>query len=128
MSDHLNLFWQAFEDRKGPCILSTTGEDNAPNSIYVGVLKREADCIVIVDSAFHKTRANLQNNPKVSFLFMSEQGVAYQVKGSVDYRNDDDSLADALSWAPPMYEPKALVSITIEQIYTGAICIYPEPS
>ena len=113
-------FWNAFEQRNGPCILGTTDPDGTPNTIYVGVLKRAGNNIEIADSAFSKTRDNLLAGSKASFLFITDKGIAHQAKCTVDYRNDETSLARAKNWASSMYEPKAIACLRIESIFCGA--------
>ncbi|ADE55841.1 pyridoxamine 5'-phosphate oxidase family protein [Coraliomargarita akajimensis] len=113
-------FWEAFSQLKGPCILSTTDADGTPNSIYVGVLKRVGDQIVIVDSAFSKTRENLLRGSTCSFLFITEQFAAYQAKCTADYVEDDASIAAVQEWTPVTYSPKAVLKLNIQCIYTGA--------
>ena len=117
-------FWQAFEQRNGPCILSTTDADGTPNSIYVGVLRREGQQIVIVDSAFDKTRANLLRGSGCSLLFLTESFAAYQAKCTADYRSDAHALRAVKEWMPSIYQPKSVLKLSIRSIYTGATRLF----
>lgn len=115
-------FWSAFAARKGPCVLATTGRNGEPNVIYVGVIKQlDNHSLAIVDSAFHKTRENLLAGSSAAFLFITEEGKAYQAKGEVLYQCDADSLQAAKTWAPPMYEPKGVCVVMVQDVYLGAL-------
>ncbi|CAA6677142.1 MULTISPECIES: pyridoxamine 5'-phosphate oxidase family protein [unclassified Lentimonas] len=120
-----DTFWAAFEQRKDPSILCTVDRDGTPNSIYVGVMRRVDEHIEIVDSAFSKTRDNLLRGSSCSFLFITEEFVAYQLKCQPIYTDTDEALTAAKEWMPTTYTPKAVLTLQIQSIYTGAQCIYP---
>lgn len=124
MSPIPESYWQAFANMKGPCILSTTDADGSPNSIYVGMLRRDEEQIVIADSAFSKTRENLLRGSACSFLFITEDFKAYQAKCSADYTEDEASISALKSWMPVTYSPKAALKLTIQKIFNGAELLY----
>ena len=125
MSQIPDTYWDAFAKLKGPCILTTTDADGTPNAIYVGMLRREGDDIVIADSAFSKTRDNLERGSACSFLFITDDFKAYQAKCTANYATDDASIASLKSWMPVTYSPKAALKLSIQQIYSGAELLYP---
>ncbi len=125
MSQIPESYWDAFAKMKGACILSTSDADGTPNSIYVGMLRREDEQIIIADSAFSKTRENLLRGSACSFLFITEDFKAYQAKCNANYVEDEASIASLKSWMPVTYSPKAALKLTIETIYSGAEQIHP---
>ena len=55
---------EAWEDRKGPVILSTVNKDGIPNAIYAGcVSKFSEDIIVVANNYFSKTLENNYSQP-----------------------------------------------------------------
>lgn len=125
MSTIPESYWEAFAKLKGPCILSTTDADGTPNSIYVGMLRRDGEQILIADSAFVKTRENLQRGSSCSFLFITEEFKSYQAKCDADYVEDEASIAGLKSWMPVTYSPKAALKLNIQKIYSGSEVLYP---
>lgn len=125
MSSLPESYWQAFSQLKGPCILSTTDADGTPNAIYVGMLRREGEQIIIADSAFTKTRENLLRGSKCSFLFITEDFSAYQAKCTAEYVEDSASITAVKAWMPITYAPKAVLKLTLKEIYKGAEQVYP---
>ncbi|MBN1809596.1 MAG: pyridoxamine 5'-phosphate oxidase family protein [Planctomycetes bacterium] len=109
-----------WDDRKGPCILTTVSAAGVPNSIYVGCVKKYSqDKIVIADNYFDKTKANILAGSKGSVLFMTNGGKAYQVKGSLERQTEGAVFDDMKTWNGERPGHAAAV-LTVEEVYAGA--------
>jgi len=112
---------QAWEDRDGPVILATVGENGAPNIIYVtcvGVLGD--DRIVVADNYFDKTRKNLLRGCKGAILFRDKKGKAYQIKGSLEYHTKGEVFDFMKTWNPPEHPGHAAAALLVEAVFSGA--------
>ncbi len=84
---------KAWEERKGPIILTTVDTNGVPNAIYAScVSKYSEDSIVVADNYFDKTRKNILAGSKGSILFMTKDGKAFQMKGSIEYHKEGKFL------------------------------------
>jgi len=112
---------QAWENRDGPVILATVGENGAPNIIYVtcvGVLGD--DRIVVADNYFDKTRKNLLRGCKGAVLFRDKKGKAYQIKGSLEYHTRGGVFDFMKTWNPPEHPGHAAAALRVEEAFSGA--------
>ncbi|MBN1866789.1 pyridoxamine 5'-phosphate oxidase family protein [Candidatus Sumerlaeota bacterium] len=112
---------QAWEDRDGPAILATVGEDGAPNIIYVtcvGVFGD--DRLVVADNYFDKTRKNLLHGGKGSMLFRDKKGKAYQVKGRLEYHTEGEVFDRMKTWNPAKHPGHAAAALRVEEVFSGA--------
>jgi len=112
---------KAWDDHKGPAILTTVGADGVPNSVYVGcVSKFSEDKLVVADNFFNKTRANILAGSKGSLLFITGEGKAYQVKGSIDYEKSGPIFDAMKSGLNPKLPGHAAAVLNVEEVYNGA--------
>jgi len=113
---------RAWEDRDGPVILATVGENGVPNIIYVGCVGAFGDDrLVVADNYFSKTRKNLQTQGgKGALLFRSKDGKAYQVKGTLEYHKDGEVFDHMKTWNPPQHPGNGAAALRIEEAYSGA--------
>ncbi|HLV31321.1 MAG TPA: pyridoxamine 5'-phosphate oxidase family protein, partial [Chitinispirillaceae bacterium] len=80
---------EAWEDREGPVVLTTTDSNGMPNSIYASIVNITNDGrIAVADNYFYKTKANIDSGSKVSVLFITKKHKSYQIKGTLEYHND----------------------------------------
>ena len=111
---------KAWEDRKGPAIFTTVNKSQMPNTIYVGcVSKFGEDTIVVADNRFSKTKENILAGSKGSILFMTSQGKAYQIKGTIEYYTEGEIFDDMKKWNSSRPGHGA-AAIKVEEVYTGA--------
>jgi len=112
---------QAWQDRDGPVILATTDADGTPNIIYATCVGAFGDdCLVVADNYFDKTRKNLQRGGKGSLLFMTKDGKAYQVKGTLEYHTEGEVFDDMKTWNPEKHPGHAAAALRVEEAYSGA--------
>lgn len=110
----------AWADRQAPVILTTVDGMGMPNSIYVTCASNFGEeRLVIADNYFSKTRANLKNGTKGSILFMTKEGKAVQVKGSMSYVTDGEIFDDMKCWNPEKHPGHAAAVLEVEEAYSG---------
>ena len=111
----------AWENREGPIILSTISADRIPNAIYATcVSKFNEDTIVVADNFFSKTLDNILAGSKGSILFITKDGKAYQIKGSIKYLKEGVIFEDMKKWNPKEHPGRAAAALKVEEVYTGA--------
>jgi uncharacterized protein len=112
---------KAWGNREGPIILSTVNGDGCPNSIYITcVSKYSEDTIVIANNYFSKTLENILAGSKGSILFITKDGKAYQIKGSIEYHQDGLLFEDMKKWNPKKHPGHAATALKVEEVYKGA--------
>jgi predicted pyridoxine 5'-phosphate oxidase superfamily flavin-nucleotide-binding protein len=112
---------QAWEERKGPVILTTVNEEGMPNAIYVGCVRKfSEDKLVVADNRFNKTRANILAGSKGSILFRAQDGRAYQVKGEIEYHTSGEIYDDMKSWLDDRFPGHAAAVLIVQEVYSGA--------
>lgn len=112
---------KAWENRQGPIILSTVNEDGIPNSIYATcVSKFSEDTLVVANNYFSKTLENIRAGSKGSILFITKEGKAYQIKGSIEYHEEGSLFEDMKKWNPEKHPGHAATALKVEEVYSGA--------
>ena len=112
---------QAWEVRNGPVILTTVDSNGVPNAIYASCISKfSEDSIVVADNYFDKTRKNILSGSKGSILFITKDGKAYQIKGSIEYHKEGKVFEDMKRWNPKQRPGHAAAVLKVEEVYTGA--------
>jgi uncharacterized protein len=112
---------QAWEEREGPIILTTVNEDGIPNAIYATcVSKFNEETIVVANNYFSKTLENIFAGSKGSILFITKEGKAYQIKGSIEYHKEGPVFEDMKKWNPEKHPGHAAAALKVEAVYSGA--------
>ncbi len=111
-------------DRAANVCVATTDTNAVANVIYVSYLKYQDDeTIVIADNKFDKTRKNLNNNPKLSFVVLdTETKKSYQVKGTVTTYSEGDKYQSLVDWVHirhPQITPYAAIYVNVEEVFCG---------
>ncbi len=112
---------EAWEDHKGPAVLTTVDDNGKPNAIYVTCIRKVGeDSIVIADNYFDKTRKNIFADSKVSVLFITSESKSYQMKGTVEYHKSGYIFDDMKKWNPKQHPGHTAALVKVEKIYSGA--------
>jgi uncharacterized protein len=112
---------KAWEDREGPVILSTVNGDGIPNAIYATcVSKFSEDTIVVANNYFSKTLENILSGSKGSILFITKNGKAYQIKGSIEHHKEGAVFEDMKKWNPEKLPGHAAAALKVEEVYSGS--------
>jgi predicted pyridoxine 5'-phosphate oxidase superfamily flavin-nucleotide-binding protein len=112
---------QAWESRNGPIVLTTVDAQGVPNAIYATCVRRHGDDgFVVADNFFSKTRDNIMAGSVGSLLFITEEGKAYQIKGSLEYLTEGEIFDEMKRWNNAKLPGHAAVVLTAERVYSGA--------
>ena len=112
---------KAWENRKGPIILSTVNKEGIPNSIYATcVSKYSDDTLVVANNYFSKTLKNIEADSKGTILFITEEDKSYQVKGRIEYHKDGPVFDDMKKWNPEKHPGHGATALKVEEAYSGA--------
>jgi len=112
---------KAWDDRKGPVIVTTVNGKGMPNAIYATcVNKFNEDSIVIADNYFDKTRENILLGSKGSILFITVDDNSFQLKGSIEYYRGGNIFEDMKKWNPAEHPGHAAMVLKVEEVYSGA--------
>ncbi len=108
-------------------VLSTSTKEGTPNIIYLKFLKvYNNEQILIANNKFSKTRKNLLENPKISFVVLDKENKkSYQIKGTVEFHKDDQIFKDTVKWvederSSTTTHPKSGIILNVKEIYCGA--------
>jgi len=112
---------QGFDNRRGPVVLATASEDGVPNAIYVSCVEKfSEDKIVVAENYFDKTRANILAGSKGALLFLTDQGRAFQIKGSLERHTEGAVYERMKEWLDPSLPGVAATVVNVEEVYSGA--------
>ncbi len=112
---------KAWDDRKGPVVLTTVDAAGTPNSIYATcVSKFGEERLVVADNYFDKTRQNIQAGGRATLLFITSEDKAFQVKGPIEYHTDGEVFDDMKKWNPAKHPGHATAALKVEEVYSGA--------
>ena len=113
---------KAWDNHEGPVVFSTADRNGTPNAIYATCVKKiNEEKLVVADNYFNKTRANILAGSKGSILFITKDGKAFQVKGSIDYERKGEIYDDMKKkWLDPKMPGNAAVVLNIQEVYCGA--------
>lgn len=105
---------------KGP-VITTVDESGVTNSIYATCVSiYEDEKILVANNFFDKTLKNIQNGCKGNFLFLTEEGKAYQLKGTYTHYTEGKMFDDMKSWNPVSLPGVGVAVLDIEEIYSGS--------
>jgi len=111
----------AWEKRNGPAVFATVNEGSMPNAIYVTCVALYDDgTVLIADNYFDKTRRNILAGSKGSFLFTTEGGTTYQIKGTISRHTSGPIFDHMKSWNPQKHPGYAAAALAVEEVYSGA--------
>jgi hypothetical protein len=106
-------------------VLGTADLNGVPNVVPVGSVRiLDDETILISDQYFHKTLANLKENPKVAISFW-EMSEGYQIKGRAKIHTEGKIYEETAEWIRKRSEEigrplksKGAIVIKITAIYS----------
>ena len=117
----LDILKEAWSLREGPAVFTTVDKNSVPNSVYVlGMKLLDDGRIAIMDNYFHKTRENIKNGSKGSFLFLARPRKPYQAKGPIAYLTSGPVYEELKASVDPKHPRVAVAVLTVEELYSGA--------
>lgn len=112
---------KAWENRKGPIVFTTVGENGMPNSIYATCVSKYGEgTIVVANNKFDKTQKNILSGSRGTILFITDEGKSYQIKGSIKYYTEGDIFDDMKKWNPEKQPGHGAAAVEVEEVYSGA--------
>jgi uncharacterized protein len=112
---------KAWGNRKDALVLTTVSEEGVANSIYATCVgKYDDETLVVADNFFDKTRKNILSGSKGVLLFITEEGKAYQIKGTMEYLKEGPIFDDMKKWNPEQHPGHAAAALKVEEVYKGA--------
>ncbi len=113
---------EAWENKEGPVVLTTVGDDCMPNSVYATCTRLSDDGrIVVADNYFSKTYENISHGSPGTVLFITPKGKSYQVKGDIAYYTEGEFFDFMKSWNPKEHPGKGAVVINTREVYSGKV-------
>jgi len=111
-------------NKQKPIPVATADSDGKPNVVFITFLKVVDDeTIYIADNFLNKTRANLDENPRVSIVtYDSENKKSFQVKGRVEIMTDGPVYEEVVAWVHAKSKAmavKSAVVIRVEEVYNA---------
>ncbi len=111
----------AWDNREAAIVLTTISESGIANSIYATCVSQfDDETIIVADNYFDKTRKNILSGSNGVILFITKEGKAYQLKGSLEYCKEGSVFDDMKKWNDPKHPGHAAVALKVEEIYKGA--------
>lgn len=112
---------KAWNSKKDPVIFTTVDANGIPNSIYVGCVRKfNEDTMVVADNYFDKTKKNILAGSKGSILFITNEGKAFQIKGTIEYHTEGEIFENMKTWNPEKHPGHAAAALKVEEVYSGA--------
>ncbi len=112
---------EAWGLREGPAVLTTVDARGIPNSVYVLSMQLLEDGrIAIMDNYFSKTRENIKNGGKGTFLFLAKPRKPYQAKGSIEYLTSGSVYEELKASVDPKHPRLAAAVLRVEELYSGS--------
>ena len=101
--------------------VATSNQDGIPNVVYIKYLKVIDDqTVLIADNYLNKTRNNILNNGKITFVVLDDDKGSYQIKGTAERLTKGDMFDEVQKWVLDKLPGTAAVVMNVEEIYNGA--------
>ncbi len=111
----------AWNEREPICVLTTVATDGLPNAIYVGIVGCFDDSTFFVaNNYFHKTKQNILAGSKASLLFLTKEGKAFQIKGSIELQDSGPIYDEMKRINPEKYPGHSAAVLLVEEVFSGA--------
>jgi hypothetical protein len=112
---------RAWEVHDGPVVLATVDKKGVPNAIYATcVSKPDEEHLLVADNYFAKTRVNIESGSKGALLFITKEGEALQVKGSLKRYTRGPYFDGMKKWLDAQMPGHAAAVLSIEEVYCGS--------
>ncbi|WP_332446021.1 pyridoxamine 5'-phosphate oxidase family protein [Sphaerochaeta sp.] len=112
---------EAWNRRQKAVVLSTVDAQGMPNSIYVTCISLYEDTdIVVADNYFCKTKQNVEAGTKASVLFITDDNISYQLKGTVSYHTEGPYFTFMKAFNPAKHPGHGALVLHGQEIYSGA--------
>lgn len=111
----------AWANKKGAPVVTTVSADGMPNTIYATCVSiYDGEKVLVANNFFNKTIANIKDGGKGTFLFLTEDDKAYQLKGTFTHYSEGAYFDDMKKWNPERLPGVGVAVLEVEEIYNGA--------
>jgi predicted pyridoxine 5'-phosphate oxidase superfamily flavin-nucleotide-binding protein len=112
---------KAWDKKAGPVVLTTVDSTGNPNSIYATCVSRyDESRLIVADNYFDKTKKNIVAGTRAAILFITDDNIAYQVKGAIELVTSGDIYDDMKNWNPVKHPGHSAAVLTVEEVYSGS--------
>ena len=114
------LVKKAWEDRQGPIVLTTVGNDGNPNNIYANDVNLfEDNKIVIANKYIDRTMKNRLPDSRGSLVFVTNNKELFTVKGEIHYEYGGKNYKYMKSWSGDKHPGHGAAVVNIDEIFKG---------
>lgn len=115
------VVYKALQELESPAVFSTADPDGNPNAAWVMLVKIDNPEIVLLnDSVFTKTRANILSGSRGSVVFLTADHKAYQIKGALRYHTSGPLFEYMRRVVEEIHARVAAVELVVDEVYEGA--------
>ncbi len=109
---------KAWEDREGPIVFTTVGNDGNPNNIYAtNVNMYGDDKIVIANKYIDRSMKERLPDSTGSLVFVTNDKKLYLVKGNIHYEFGGKNYKFMKSWSEDRHPGHGAAVVDIEEVY-----------
>jgi len=113
--------FQALQSNDSPAVFTTVDPTGNPNSAYVMLVKiDDPNMVLLNDSVFTKTRANILSGSRGAVVFLTADHKAYQIKGDLKYHTSGPIFDHMRASVDPIHARVAAVELVVDEVYEGA--------
>ncbi len=113
--------FQALQAHNAPAVFATVDTGGNPNVIYVMLVKTDdPEILLLNDSVFTKTRANILSGSRGTVTFLTPEHKAYQIKGNLVYHTSGALFEHMRASVDPAHARVAAVELKVDEVYEGA--------
>jgi len=110
---------KAWDNRKGPFVFTTVNKNGTPNSIYAtSVSLFNETQILVANNFFCKTIENIFSGSTGAILFITNEDMSYQIKGTVNYFTEGEQFDDMKKWNPAHLPGHGVAVMEISEVFT----------
>ena len=111
----------AFAALQAPVVFGTVDAQGTFNAAYGMPCKVvERDKVVLCDTYFAKTRANLLSGSHGAVLYLTSDMKPYQVKGALEYLTTGSLFVEVRDSIDPKHPRVAAIILPVKEVYSGA--------
>lgn len=111
----------AWAEKADAPVVTTVDAGGIPNSIYATCVSFYQDeKVLVANNFFSKTLKNVAHSCKGSFLFLTKDNKAYQLKGTYHHYTSGEYFDDMKKWNPEKLPGVGVAVLDVEEIYSGA--------
>ena len=109
---------KAWEDRQGPIVLTTVGNDGNPNNIYADEVAMYQDRkIVIANKYIDRTMKNRLPDSRGSLVFVTNDKHLYLIKGEIHYEYGGENYKFMKSWSEDKHPGHGAAVVEIDEVF-----------